>query len=336
MSVLVETSLGDLIIDVFDECAPTASLNFVKLCKLHYYDGLQFYRVQRDYIVECGDPRHSKRGVRRRKSFENETSIYGLQADGAASKYFDDEQTPLRHRKLGTVAMANVKRNENGSKFYVSTREQLNSLDGKHTVFGHVAEGFDVLQRINNVLVDDNGVPLESVHIVRAIVLHDPFDDVAGMPNPDDCVPLLSVGAETSSSSSAIDDSEPVGLEAQREREEAARERMRAEILAGLGDLPSVDVAPPENVLFVCKLNPVTRSEDLELIFSRFGNIVNCNVVRDKSTGASLNYAFVGFEHRQSAEAAYLKMDNVLVDNHRIHVDFSQSVRHTNKRFRRR
>jgi RNA recognition motif-containing protein len=63
-----------------------------------------------------------------------------------------------------------------------------------------------------------------------------------------------------------------------------------------LGDLPDADLAPPENVLFVCKLNPVTQDEDLELIFSRFGTIKECAVVRDYKTGDSLNYAFIEFE----------------------------------------
>ena len=63
-----------------------------------------------------------------------------------------------------------------------------------------------------------------------------------------------------------------------------------------LGDLPDADLAPPENVLFVCKLNPVTQDEDLELIFSRFGTIKECALVRDYKTGDSLNYAFIEFE----------------------------------------
>jgi peptidyl-prolyl cis-trans isomerase-like 4 len=69
-----------------------------------------------------------------------------------------------------------------------------------------------------------------------------------------------------------------------------------------VGDLPFANVRPPENVLFVCKLNPVTRDEDLELIFSRFGEIVSCQVIRDKRTGDSLQYAFIEFDKREGAE----------------------------------
>lgn len=69
-----------------------------------------------------------------------------------------------------------------------------------------------------------------------------------------------------------------------------------------VGDLPFANVRPPENVLFVCKLNPVTRDEDLELIFSRFGTIMSCQVIRDKKTGDSLQYAFIEFDKREQAE----------------------------------
>lgn len=66
--------------------------------------------------------------------------------------------------------------------------------------------------------------------------------------------------------------------------------------------------------------------EDLDLIFSRFGNILSCEVIRDKRTGDSLQYAFIEFENQKDCEQAYFKMQGVLIDDHRIHVDFSQSV----------
>lgn len=102
--------------------------------------------------------------------------------------------------------------------------------------------------------------------------------------------------------------------------------KARATILEIVGDIPDADVAPPENVLFVCKLNPVTTDDDLQIIFSRFGRIKTCEVIRDKQTGDSLQYAFIEFEEQKSCEDAYFKMDNVLIDDRRIHVDFSQSV----------
>lgn len=147
-------------------------------------------------------------------------------------------------------------------------------------------------------------------------------------------------------------------IEMQKDKEAKAR----ATILEIVGDIPDADIAPPENVLFVCKLNPVTNDDDLEIIFSRFGKIVgymlllftlhllhyiklyntfhidhvtfnnyyhsrfSCEVIRDHQTGDSLQYAFIEFADRKSCEEAYFKMDNVLIDDRRIHVDFSQSV----------
>lgn len=93
-----------------------------------------------------------------------------------------------------------------------------------------------------------------------------------------------------------------------------------------VGDIPDADAKPPENVLFVCKLNPVTTDEDLEIIFSRFGPILSCEVIRDQKTNDSLQYAFIEFENEEDCTKAYFKMDNVLIDDRRIHVDFSQSL----------
>lgn len=86
------------------------------------------------------------------------------------------------------------------------------------------------------------------------------------------------------------------------EQQRLAAASASALTLEMIGDLPFANVRPPENVLFVCKLNPVTRDEDLELIFSRFGRIMSCEVIRDKKTGDSLQYAFVEFDKREEAE----------------------------------
>ena len=99
-----------------------------------------------------------------------------------------------------------------------------------------------------------------------------------------------------------------------------------AQILEMVGDIPDADAKPPENVLFVCKLNPATTAEDLEIIFSRFGAILTCEVIKDQKTGDSLQYAFIEFENEEDCIKAYFKMDNVLIDDRRIHVDFCQSL----------
>ena len=104
------------------------------------------------------------------------------------------------------------------------------------------------------------------------------------------------------------DESEDLDPEAREARRQALAAESNAVKLEILGDLPSADFKPMENVLFVCKLNPATRSEDLELIFSRFGNVLDCEVIRDQKTGDSLQYAFIEFSNKKECEEAYNKM----------------------------
>ncbi|KAL8697911.1 MAG: hypothetical protein Q9201_006861 [Fulgogasparrea decipioides] len=132
------------------------------------------------------------------------------------------------------------------------------------------------------------------------------------------------VGPEAAATEADLDETAQEELDEKLRREREAR--AQALTLEIVGDLPYAEVKPPENVLFVCKLNPVTEDEDLDLIFSRFGKIVSCEVIRDKRTGDSLQYAFIEFEDQKACEQAYFKMQGVLIDDHRIHVDFSQSV----------
>ena len=123
-----------------------------------------------------------------------------------------------------------------------------------------------------------------------------------------------------------IDDYKGLTEDQIKELIEKRESKASAQILEMIGDIPDADAKPPENVLFVCKLNPVTTDEDLEIIFSRFGPILSCEVIRDQKTGDSLQYAFIEFENEDDCVNAYFKMDNVLIDDRRIHVDFSQSL----------
>jgi peptidyl-prolyl cis-trans isomerase-like 4 len=72
--------------------------------------------------------------------------------------------------------------------------------------------------------------------------------------------------------------------------------KMHAQILEMVGDIHDIDERPPDNVLFVCKLNPATTDEDLEMIFSQCGVVKECEIIRDRRTKASLLYAFIEFE----------------------------------------
>lgn len=213
-----------------------------------------------------------------------------------------------------------------GSQFLVTLGDNIDYLDGKAAIFGQVVEGFDVLEKINTAFIDDSGRPLKDIRIRHTIVLDDPFPDPSGLAAPESSpVPTAAQLATVriADDESVDDNADQETLEKLRREREA---RAQALTLEMVGDLPFAEVKPPENVLFVCKLNPVTQDDDLELIFSRFGTILSCEVIRDRRTGDSLQYAFIEFENQKDCEQAYLKMDGVLIDDHRIHVDFSQSV----------
>jgi peptidyl-prolyl cis-trans isomerase-like 4 len=129
MAVLLETSLGDVVIDVYVEEAPVAAKNFLKLIKTKYYNQCEFFNVQRDYLIQTGDPTNTGRGGE---------SLYG-QLYGAQAHYFQDEiRSDLKHTRRGLIAMANAGRNRNTSQFYITTGDRLPERDGLHTIFGEV------------------------------------------------------------------------------------------------------------------------------------------------------------------------------------------------------
>ncbi|KAL3997797.1 Cyclophilin type peptidyl-prolyl cis-trans isomerase/CLD family protein [Acanthocheilonema viteae] len=319
MAVLVETTVGDIVIDLFVKERPRCCLNFLKLCKLKYYNFCQFHAIEQNYIVQTGDPTGTGNGGE--SIF---ASLYGDQA-----RYFEPEFVPkLRHTRIGIVSMVNNGANMLGSQFFITLGDNLDYLDEKHTIFGQVTEGLDVLEKLNQEICDEQNRPFRDIRIAHTVILDDPFDDPKQLcfpsRSPSPTVDLLNV------SQIALDQSlnEEEGKTEEEIQKEIETKDMaaQAQILEMVGDLHYADEKPPDNVLFVCKLNPVTTDEDLEIIFSRFGKIKCCEIIRDRKTSASLQYAFIEFEEVQSCENAYFKMDNVLIDDRRIHVDFSQSV----------
>ncbi|KAI9282753.1 peptidyl-prolyl cis-trans isomerase-like 4 [Sporodiniella umbellata] len=321
MSVLLETSLGDIVIDLYTEECPKTTLNFLKLCKIKYYNFSPFFNVQKDFMAQSGDP--SGKG-------DQGESVYGILK---GPRYFPAEINPsLKHVRRGMVSMAVAADASietggvSGSQFFITLGENLDYLDGKYTLFGEVAEGLETLDKINEAYCDEKGRPFRDIRIKHTVVLDDPFEDPEGLQVPDES-PVPTKEQLESMRIGEDEDLEETGDPEEIEKAARAREaKAHALTLEMIGDLPFAEVKPPENVLFVCKLNPVTRDEDLEMIFSRFGQIHSCEIIRDRQTGDSLSYAFIEFENKEDAEEAYFKMQSVLIDDRRIHVDFSQSV----------
>lgn len=305
----------------------TDTNSFLKLCKIKYYNFSPLHSVQKDFSFQTGDPLGPDS-----KESDGGTSIWGILSDSAKKTFVVDVDPKSKHVERGTVSMATVPSSQDaderlaGSQFIITLGDNIDYLDGKAAIFGKVVEGFDALEKINNAFTDTKGRPLKDIRIKHTVVLDDPYDDPASLVEPSESP----APSKAQLATVMIADDEELGEDV----DEAAMEKLRrkrearaqALTLEMVGDLPFAEVKPPENVLFVCKLNPVTHDEDLELIFSRFGKILSCEVIRDKRTGDSLQYAFIEFEIQKDCEQAYFKMQGVLIDDHRIHVDFSQSV----------
>lgn len=319
MSVVIETTIGDITVDLFIEERPISCLNFMKLCKLKYYNFNLFHTIEQGFIAQTGDPTGAGDGG---------SSIWGV-VEGHHKRFFEGESLPkMYHTNAGLLSLVGAGKHLVGSQFFFTLGENLTSLDGQHCIIGEVVEGHDVLRKLNEAIVDENFRPYQDIRITHTVILADPFPDPRGF-----CVPSRSPSPSAErlkngriAADEDIDDTEGKSMEEIQEMLAEREAKARATILEIVGDLPDAEMAPPENVLFVCKLNPVTTDDDLEIIFSRFGKVKGCEVIRDRKTGDSLQYAFVEFEEQKSCEAAYFKMDNVLIDDRRIHVDFSQSV----------
>jgi cyclophilin family peptidyl-prolyl cis-trans isomerase len=145
-SVTLHTSEGPIELELYPDDAPTTVENFLKLSRDGFYEGVIFHRVIPDFMIQGGDPTGT--------------------GTGGPGYQFDDEFN--EHRVVrGAVAMANAGPNTNGSQFFIVTAEATPWLDGKHTVFGRVTAGMDVVDRISDADRDANDRPREPIAIER-------------------------------------------------------------------------------------------------------------------------------------------------------------------------
>jgi cyclophilin family peptidyl-prolyl cis-trans isomerase len=145
-SATLHTSEGTVEIELFPDGAPKTVDNFTRLAGEGFYDGLIFHRVIPDFMVQGGCPR----------------------GDGTGGPGYQFEDEPNEHLVArGALAMANAGPNTNGSQFFIVTAEECPWLDGKHTVFGRVVSGQDVVDRISKVDRDARDRPRTPVTIDR-------------------------------------------------------------------------------------------------------------------------------------------------------------------------
>jgi peptidylprolyl isomerase len=150
-TVVLETNQGVVEIKLMPGVAPISCENFSTLVGKGYYNGVIFHRVIKDFMIQGGDPTGTGRGGE---------SVWG--------KPFADEVTPeVKFDRKGLLAMANSGPNTNGSQFFITTAPTP-WLNMRHTIFGEVVSGYEIVQKIENTATDSSDTPLAEQKIIKA------------------------------------------------------------------------------------------------------------------------------------------------------------------------
>lgn len=151
--VVFETNLGTVEITLMPEVAPKTCENFLGLVNKQYYDGLIFHRIIKSFMIQGGDPTGTGAGGE---------SLWG--------KPFGDEcQSTIKFDKPGLLAMANRGPNTNGSQFFITT-VATPWLNMKHTIFGQVTTGYDIVKKMEASKTGPNDKPVDPIRIIKAYV----------------------------------------------------------------------------------------------------------------------------------------------------------------------
>ncbi|MDD4901471.1 MAG: peptidylprolyl isomerase [Patescibacteria group bacterium] len=154
---IIRTNLGDITVKFYAQDAPVTVNNFMTLAKAGFYNGTKFHRVIKDFMIQAGDP------------FSKDDANMEKWGTGGPGYQFQDE---INQHKLvkGSLAMANSGANTNGSQFFIVTAEATSWLDGKHTNFGYVAAGIEIVEQIGNVQTGENDRPVDPV-VIKGVEL---------------------------------------------------------------------------------------------------------------------------------------------------------------------
>jgi peptidylprolyl isomerase len=157
MQATLKTNKGDITIELYGEQTPNTVANFTKLAGEGFYNGVKFHRVIKGFMIQGGDP------------LSKDDSKVAMWGTGGPGYKFADEIGASNSNDIGTISMANAGPNTNGSQFFINTANN-NFLDGKHTVFGKVVSGMDVVTAIENTKTGAADRPIEPV-IINSITL---------------------------------------------------------------------------------------------------------------------------------------------------------------------
>jgi len=157
MQSTLHTTKGDIVIEFMGADAPNTVANFTKLAKEGFYDGTKFHRVIRGFMIQGGDP------------LTKDDSMMARWGTGGPGYQFNDEIHANNQNNVGTISMANSGPNTNGSQFFINVANN-NFLDPKHTVFGKVIKGMDVVSAIENTPTAQGDRPLEAMVITSVTV----------------------------------------------------------------------------------------------------------------------------------------------------------------------
>lgn len=154
MNVTLTTNKGNITIEIFADKAPNTVANFKKLAEAGFYNGVKFHRVIKGFMIQSGDP------------LTKDDSKADMWGTGGPGYKFADEIHADNRNDVGTIAMANAGPNTNGSQFFINVNPN-NFLDTKHTVFGKVIKGMDVVNEIEGVETNQSDRPLSPVIIEK-------------------------------------------------------------------------------------------------------------------------------------------------------------------------
>jgi len=155
MIAIMQTNFGEIKIELFSADAPKTVENFVKLSESGFYDNTKFHRVIKEFMIQGGDP------------LTKDDSLKDKWGTGGPGYSFLDEIHLNNHNVVGTISMANAGPNTNGSQFFINTNDN-GFLDAKHTVFGKIIQGMDVVRNIENVSTEGPDRPVDDA-IIQSI-----------------------------------------------------------------------------------------------------------------------------------------------------------------------